>query len=264
MFRCPSAACTRRGQEHAAARAPSLSPARLPRWNHSRNCCRGKYSDFKAFISVADVPGEKRIGMGDDDPVFSEGVVTSVGAPIGLAVAETIATARAAADFIEKECITYDDLPAILTLDEAIMHNTAMPMVRKSKDPDEDVEQRIPSVTRPGSDLNWLANPAASLPGTEVVTGSLLTSARRTSTWKPCAPGHPRHVRPNDRVQLDAKPQWQPGCHCQGTRDQDQSGHGDCRANRRRIRGQTASGIIARSSGRGGGAEIEPAGAPAL
>ncbi len=77
--------------------------------------------------------------MGDDDPVFSEGVVTSVGAPIGLAVAETIATAREAAEFIEKECIAYDDLPAVLTLDEAIKQNTAMPMIRKSKNPDEDV-----------------------------------------------------------------------------------------------------------------------------
>ena len=94
--------------------------------------------------------------MGDDDPVFSDGVVTSVGAPIGLAVAETIATAREAAAFIEKECIAYEDLPAVLTLDEAIEQNTAMPMIRKAKDPDEDVEQRIPSVTRPGSDLNWL------------------------------------------------------------------------------------------------------------
>ena len=112
---------------------------------------------------MADIPGgEKLIGMGDDDPVFSDGVVTSVGAPIGLAVAETIATAREAAAFIEKECIAYDDLPAVLTLDEAIKQNTAMPMIRKSKDPDEDVEQRIPSVTRPGSDLNWLSNPVAS------------------------------------------------------------------------------------------------------
>ncbi len=110
--------------------------------------------------------------------MFSVGVVTSVGAPIGLAVAETIATAREAAEFIEKECIAYDDLPAILTLDEAIKHNTAMPMVRKSRDPDEDVEQRIPSVTRPGSDLNWLSNPSTSLPGTEQVTASILTSAQ--------------------------------------------------------------------------------------
>ena len=51
-----------------------------------------------AFITVADIPeaGHHLIGLGEDDPVFSLGVVTSVGAPIGLAVAATIETARAA------------------------------------------------------------------------------------------------------------------------------------------------------------------------
>ena len=51
-------------------------------------------------------------------------------------------------------------------------------MIRKSEDPDEDVEQRIPSVTRPGSDLDWLSDPEAGLPGTEQVTGSFRTSAQ--------------------------------------------------------------------------------------
>ena len=79
----------------------------------------GSIPDFKALITVADIPagGEKLIGMGDDDPVFSDGLVTSVGAPIGLAVAETIATARESAAFIESECIAYEDLPAVLTLE---------------------------------------------------------------------------------------------------------------------------------------------------
>ncbi len=85
--------------------------------------------------------------------------MTSVGAPIGLAVAETIATARAAAAFIEQECIAYEDLPAVLTLDEAIAQNTAMPMIRKATDPDEDVQQRIPALTRDGSNLDWLQRP---------------------------------------------------------------------------------------------------------
>jgi xanthine dehydrogenase/oxidase len=139
-----------------------------------------QYPDFKALITVADIPagGEKLIGMGDDDPVFSDGVVTSVGAPIGLAVAETIATAREAAAFIEKECIAYEDLPAVLTLDEAIEQNTAMPMLRKAKNPDEDVEQRLPAVTRPGSNREWLRNPEGGLPGTEQLSGSIRTGAQ--------------------------------------------------------------------------------------
>jgi len=141
---------------------------------------REKFSGFRALITVADIPrgGNNLIGLGEDDPVFSDGVVSSVGAPIGLAVAETIAVARESAAYIEKECIDYEDLPAVLTLDDAIAQNTAMPMVRKAKDPDEDVEQRIPSITRPGSDTAWLESPNRALPGTELVQGSVRTPAQ--------------------------------------------------------------------------------------
>jgi xanthine dehydrogenase/oxidase len=136
-----------------------------------------RFPDFTSFITVRDIPpaGQNLIGLGEDDPVFSDGVVTSVGAPIGLAVAESIATARDAAAFIENECIAYEDLPAVLTLDDAIALNTAMPMVRKGGHPDEDVQQRIPSVTRAGSDLKWLADPKAGLAGVEQVSGTLRT-----------------------------------------------------------------------------------------
>ena len=62
-------------------------------------------------------------------------------------------------------------------------------MIRKAADPDEDVEQRIPSVTRPGSDLDWLSDPEAGLPGTEQVTGVAPDRVpRHIFTWKPCAP----------------------------------------------------------------------------
>jgi xanthine dehydrogenase/oxidase len=150
---------------------------RAPTLDALQELLREKYPDFRAFITVADIPegGENLIGLGEDDPVFSDGVVTSVGAPIGLAVAETIATAREAAAFIEGECISYEDLPAVLTLDEAIEKDTSMPIVHKAKDPDEDVEQRIPSVIRPGSDMAWLGNPERALPGTELASGSFRT-----------------------------------------------------------------------------------------
>lgn len=138
---------------------------------------RQKYPDFKALITRADVPtnGQNLIGLGEDDPVFCDGVVTSVGAPIGLAVASTVTAARAVADFVERECIAYEDLPATLTLDAAIAANTAMPMIRKADDPDEDVQQRIPTLTRAGSDLEWLRNPQTPMPGTDVASGSLQT-----------------------------------------------------------------------------------------
>jgi xanthine dehydrogenase/oxidase len=138
---------------------------------------RQRYPDFRAFITTADIPegGHNLIGLGEDDPVFSNGVVTSVGAPIGLAVAATIVTARAAAAFIEQECIAYEDLPAVLTLEEAIAQDTSMPMIRKASDPDEDIQQRLPALTRAGSNLDWLRDPKRPLPGTEVAAGSLRT-----------------------------------------------------------------------------------------
>ncbi len=138
---------------------------------------RERYPEFDTFITVADVPakGNPLIGLGEDDPVFSAGIVTSVGAPIGLAVAETLVAAREAAVFIERECIAYEDLPAVLTLEEAIAQDTAMPMIRKAKDPDEDVQQRIPAIARPGGDLGWLRDPSAPFPGAEVLAGTLRT-----------------------------------------------------------------------------------------
>ena len=73
-------------------------------------------------MTAADVPegGTNLIGLGDDDPIFSDGVVTSVGAPIGMVLAETISCAKEVAEFIGKECIAYEDLPAVITLADAI------------------------------------------------------------------------------------------------------------------------------------------------
>jgi xanthine dehydrogenase/oxidase len=141
---------------------------------------RGLYPDFHALVTVKDVPkeGNNLIGLGEDDPVFSDGVVTSVGAPIALAVAGSIAAARAAATFVEEECIAYEDLPAVLTLEEAIAKNTVMPMIRKAADPDEDVQQRMPALVRDGSNPDWLRDPNSCLPGTEQVSGSLHTGAQ--------------------------------------------------------------------------------------
>ncbi|MBN9420108.1 MAG: molybdopterin-dependent oxidoreductase [Candidatus Eremiobacteraeota bacterium] len=132
---------------------------------------------LRNFVHAGDVPGQNLIGLGDDDPVFSDGVVTSVGAPIGLAVAKTLAEARAAAQWIGDQ-IEYEDLPAVLTLDEAIEQNTALPQLRFAKDPDEDIQQRIPTITRPGSDEGWLRQPSVPLPGTEVVQGRMRVGAQ--------------------------------------------------------------------------------------
>jgi xanthine dehydrogenase/oxidase len=138
-----------------------------------------QYPGFKDLITCDDVPegGQKLIGLGDDDPVFCVGVATSVGAPIGMLVADRIATARDAAAFVEKECIAYEDLPAVVTLEEAIKQDTAMPMILRSENVDEDIQQRIPTITRDGSNLEWLDNPKTPMPGTEVVYGTFRTSS---------------------------------------------------------------------------------------
>ena len=136
-----------------------------------------KFPGVRDFVTAADVPGQKLIGLGDDDPVFSDGVVTSVGAPIGLVVADKLAIARAAAEFVGSQ-IAYEDLPAVLTIEQAVEQNTAMPQLRYAKDPDEDIQQRIPSVTRPGSDEGWLKNPNQPLEGTQVVIGHVRLGAQ--------------------------------------------------------------------------------------
>ena len=137
-----------------------------------------KYRGFKDLITVADIPknGQKLVGLGDDDPVFCDGLVTSVGAPIGMVVADSIGIARKAAHFIENECIVYEDLHPVITLEDAIEQNTEMPMIRKSANADEDIQQRIPTITRDGSNMEWLENPKQPMPETEVVSGLFRTS----------------------------------------------------------------------------------------
>lgn len=139
-----------------------------------------KYPGFKELITVEDIPkmGSTLVGLGDDDPVFCDGIATSVGAPIGMVVADSIATAYHAVAFIEKEGLAYEDLHAIVSIEDAIKQNAEMPMIRKAANPDEDIQQRIPTITRDGSNEEWLNNPKKPMPGTEVVSGVFKTSSQ--------------------------------------------------------------------------------------
>ncbi|MBI3930292.1 MAG: molybdopterin-dependent oxidoreductase [Armatimonadetes bacterium] len=132
-----------------------------------------RFPDFRGLVTAADIPegGNNLVGLGEDDPVFCDGVATSAGAPLGLVLAETARTAREAAAWVEREGVSYRDRPAVLTLEQAIEQDTSMPMLRRASDPDDDVQQRIPSVTRPGSNLAWLRDPVAPMQ----VSGSLMT-----------------------------------------------------------------------------------------
>lgn len=138
---------------------------------------RKKFPDFKDLVTAADIPegGMNLIGLGEDDPIFSDGLVTSVGAPIGMVLAATISSAKEVVEFIGKECIAYEDLTAVITLADAIKQNTAMPMILKSADPDEDINQRIPTIERSGSNQEWLKNPLKPLPNTSVASGTIKT-----------------------------------------------------------------------------------------
>ena len=142
-----------------------------------KNLLKKQFPDFQEFITIADIPpqGKKLLGLGEDDPVFSDGVVTSVGAPIGMVLAKTIPCAKEVVEFISKECIAYEDLPAVITLADAVKQNTVMPMILKSTNPDEDVNQRLPTIERIGSNQKWLKDPSKPLPNTTVVNGTIKT-----------------------------------------------------------------------------------------
>lgn len=119
------------------------------------------------FVTVVDIPkgGQNLIGPGNDDPVFSDGVATYVGAPIGLVVAESQEAATDAAQYIRDHCITFtkqetypyegETVPAVVTLEQGIEQGTQFKQFPETC-PDL---SHIPSITRPGSDEAWLENP---------------------------------------------------------------------------------------------------------
>ncbi|AGA24702.1 molybdopterin cofactor-binding domain-containing protein [Singulisphaera acidiphila] len=134
-----------------------------------------KFPGFLAIVTVDDIPtgGNNLIGLGLDDPVFSPGVVTHVGAPICLAVARDRATAKRAAEFIRLDGLKYDDLPAITTLEEAIKAGAVMP-----HNPEGAIHAPFVDVVREGSDTAWLAEPSKPAPGAFVVSGVVSTGAQ--------------------------------------------------------------------------------------
>jgi xanthine dehydrogenase large subunit len=71
-----------------------------------------------AVLTAADVPGENNVGpILHDDPILAADEVQFVGQPIFLVVADTVDAARRAARLGEVE---YEDLPAILTIEDAL------------------------------------------------------------------------------------------------------------------------------------------------
>ena len=71
-----------------------------------------------SVVSATDVPGKNAIGPVErDDEVFASKVVKCIGYPIALVLAATQAQAQQAAVAVT---VTYEAMPAILTIEEAI------------------------------------------------------------------------------------------------------------------------------------------------
>lgn len=146
---------------------------------------RERFPGFVALVTTADIPGAKLIGLGGDDPILFDGEVTCVGAPVALAVATDRRVAEDVAEYVGAECVAYTDLPAIVTLDDAVAKKSVMPPV-PSLHPAPDGRHVV--VTREGSNEGWIENPAVPLPDTRVASGSLQTGAQAHFYMEPmCA-----------------------------------------------------------------------------
>ncbi|KAL4782312.1 Molybdopterin-binding domain of aldehyde dehydrogenase-domain-containing protein [Aspergillus varians] len=75
------------------------------------------------FVDHTSLPGDKNLwgSIVHDEPIFARDEVHSHGQPIALVYADNVITAQAAAKAVR---VVYEDLPAILTIDEAIEQNS--------------------------------------------------------------------------------------------------------------------------------------------
>jgi xanthine dehydrogenase large subunit len=91
-----------------------------------------------AVLTGADVPGEDDVSCvrAGDEPVFAKALVEYQGQALFAVAAETIDTARAAA---QKANITYEPLPPILTIAQAMAHESFVlpPRVVRRGNPEE-------------------------------------------------------------------------------------------------------------------------------
>ncbi|KAF8820602.1 hypothetical protein IE077_003005, partial [Cardiosporidium cionae] len=78
--------------------------------------------EFVDFVTAKDIQGVNKIGaVRSDEEIFVEKNIFCVGQPLGIVIATTPMAARIAAKKIE---ISYESLPFILTIEEAIQQNS--------------------------------------------------------------------------------------------------------------------------------------------
>nr|AOE43256.1 xanthine dehydrogenase [Rostrostelium ellipticum] len=88
----------------------------------------------KGFYAAKDVAGENQCGpVFHDEELFASRTVLCQGYPIGVVVAETHQQALEASKAV---AIQYEELPAVLTIDDAIAKNSFLPMTHEIKDGD--------------------------------------------------------------------------------------------------------------------------------
>lgn len=145
---------------------------------------RKKFPGFVDLITVADIPknGTNIIGLGGDDPIFADEKVICVGQPICLVLAEDKILSKRVAEYVGKECITYEDLPAIVSFEEAIQKKHVMPFPGAKPDPNK----KVLEVTRDGSDENWLSDTSKPMPGTRLLNGTMKTPAQAHFYMETC------------------------------------------------------------------------------
>ncbi|XP_059516200.1 xanthine dehydrogenase/oxidase isoform X2 [Myotis daubentonii] len=80
-----------------------------------------KVPGFVCFVSADDIPGSNTTGLGDDETIFAKDKVTCVGHIIGAVVTDTPEHAQRAAQGVK---ITYEELPAIISIEDAIKNNS--------------------------------------------------------------------------------------------------------------------------------------------
>ncbi|KKK24499.1 hypothetical protein ARAM_002345 [Aspergillus rambellii] len=123
-----------------------------------------------------------------DEPIFATGEVHSHGQPIGLVYAETARAAQAAAKAVKVE---YEDLPAILTIDEAIAAKSFFPHgkeLRNGAPPAEipeilkECELVLSGTTRVGGQEHFYleTNAAIAIPHVEDGTMDIWSSTQNT------------------------------------------------------------------------------------
>lgn len=109
---------------HARVTAMDLAPVR-------------RSKDVALVISAEDIPGHNDVSpFAGDDPLFADGLVEYIGQPIFAVAAKSIEAARAAA---KKAVVDYEELPALITLEDALAADSAIEPMQTMSQGDAEV-----------------------------------------------------------------------------------------------------------------------------